>query len=406
MSNRGYHRRRRRITGRFYAFVTVLVVLCVMGGVLLARRPSAPAYSTPPPVLTQPTDTQPAVIVTPAPEATYAPAPEGASVPAPESQTAPETPGTSGESEILDDIDPDIAPLEGDAMEKVTSLSVTQGLSPDWHNILLLGSDTRNIKKVSRTDTIMIAAVNSKDGRVKLVSIMRDLVVPIAKAKGGQGKINSVIHYGGPDLVMKTVNELFGMNITEYVMVNFASFQKVIDILGGVKIDVTKEEMDEINKSLGENAMVSGTMTQQEFMANKGSLMLTVYGKGTRLTGIQALGYARIRHVGAGDYVRTERQRAVLDAVLKGVQDKAGLIEIMQMATAMWGEFVTNIGMMDAVGIAGTVIKNGATSVDKGWRIPGTSTSFKSETRNKVSALWDCDFEANRQLLYKFIYES
>ena len=396
MNNRGYRpRRRRRITGRFYAFITVVLVLCVMVGVLIANRTSGssqppPSYQPPVAATQAPTQVDPAEPVV---------APSNPEDPVNSGQAQPEEP-------IVEAEEPEGERAQGDEQTDTSNLSVTQGLSSDWRNILLLGSDTRKtLDKTSRTDTIIIASVNSQDGRVKLTSIMRDMMVPITNKKGVQEevKVNSVIRYGGPDAVMKMVNELFGMNITEYVLVNFSGFQKVVDVLGGVRIDVTPEEQEQINISLGEQAKTAG-YTQEDFLAQKDSLMLDSYGADQLLTGIQALGYARIRHVGSGDYQRTSRQRTVLEAILKSAK-KAGIGQFFQIARDMWGEFETNINIATAVNLAQAVVtKNG--SMQTNGRIPGSKTVFKSETRNGTSALWDVDFEVNKQLLYTYIYEN
>lgn len=407
MNNRGYRRRKRRITGRFYAFLTVVVVLAVMVGVLIANR-SGGAPNVPAPVAqAQPTAqpvTAPAETVQPSNPATIDDSALLGSDAA--DQGTDETDGSSSQTSVGDllEIDVDAGVATGDEAIVTNDLSVTPGLSPDWRNILLLGSDSRKISKVSRTDTIMIASINTKTGHVKLTSIMRDLVVPITNNKGvtKDMKINSAVYYGGPQYVMKLVNQLFGMNITEYVLVNFSSFQKIVDILGGVRMDVTQEEMDEINSSLGEQAKSAG-YTQEEYLAKKDSMTLKSYGSNLLLSGIQALGYARIRHVGGGDYQRTDRQRSLLDAILKGVKS-ADAVQLFKMATSVWGEIQTNIDMMSGISIATSVIKNGA-KMDSNGRIPGKNT-FKSETRKNTSALWDCDFEANKQLLYTYIYGS
>ncbi len=417
MSNRGYsnHRRRRlRVTGRFYAFLTMLVVVVVFVGVLISRGgsnkadPQAPSIQpiamTTPTILTAPTPAPaaPATVPDPAsPEIAPAPVtdyPMTAEPGAAESAIGAYDASEEDEYELISEED----------KVKIKDLSVTQGLDPAWYNILLLGSDSRNINNVKRTDTIMIASINANTGRVKLVSIMRDLVVQ-AETKNGSKKdvkINALVNLGGVNLLMKTINELFGLNITEYALVNFASFQKVVDILGGVEIDITAEEMEQINISLGEMAKAAG-YDQDYYLANRDALSLKVYGPKTKLTGIQALGYARIRHVGAGDYQRTERQRNLLDAILRKVQSDAGFVQVSQLAYSMWGELNTNIDITKAIGLGFSVIKNGAVKLDQTWRIPGTSTSFKSEKRASLgSALYDCDFEHNKQILYNFIYET
>lgn len=398
VNNRGYRRRKLRVTGRFYAFLTVMVVLAVMVGVLIANRSRGAQPPQAFPVVQQPVAQQPAATA-PA----VAPATAGAQSPGGQSAPGQQAQGNAGPATVDDilETDPDLMPPEDEQVD-VADLAITPGLPAEWRNILLLGNDSRNIKKVSRTDTILIAAVNTKTGEVKLTSIMRDLVVPVVNKKGETKsiKINSAIGYGGPKYLMRLINQLFGTNIKDYAMVNFSSFQKVIDKLDGIRMNVTAEEMAEINKSLGEQAKAAG-MDQTWFLENKANLELKTYGQDTLLTGIQALGYARIRHVGSGDYQRTERQRLVLDAVLKKVKD-ANAIQLMQIATGMWGEFETNIDMMSAVGVATSVIKNGA-KMDTRGRIPYKGT-FLSETRGKTAALWDCDFEANKARQYQFVY--
>jgi LCP family protein required for cell wall assembly len=279
----------------------------------------------------------------------------------------------------------------------VDNLSVTDGLSPDWHNILLLGSDTRNIKKVSRTDTIIIASINVNDGRIKLTSIMRDTVVPIPGH--GDKKINSASYYGGPELTMKMVNELFKMNITEYVLVNFGSFKEVVDILGGIELDVTKEEMEQVNHSLKEQARLL-KLSKETYLA--GGYDLTTYGPDTHMDGLQALGYARIRHIDT-DFQRTERQRMVINAAVTKMRGSVSVKQLVQLASSMWQYIDTNVNMMSAIGLATTVLKSGVGKMSTGL-MPYTGT-FTSESRSgNGSALYDTDFAANAEKLHQFIY--
>ena len=162
---------RRRVTGRFYAFLSVLVVIVVFAIVLIAGRgtPQSTNANSPNP-----------------------PEPPAATGPAP-SAPAPEAPSVSGDEG--DEGDEPIA--EADKV-KVQDLSVRQGLPGEWRNILLLGTDTRNLDKTARTDTIIIASVNAGSGKVKLTSVMRDLVVPYTTQDGQtkEVKINSLIGRG------------------------------------------------------------------------------------------------------------------------------------------------------------------------------------------------------------------
>ncbi len=153
-------------------------------------------------------------------------------------------------------------------------------------NIALFGIDSED-GVAGRSDAIMVATIDPIHNKLKLTSIMRDSYVNIPDR--GMDKINHAYAFGGPQLAIKTINENFGLDITDYMSVNFTSLPIIIDILGGVEINITEEEVPHIP---GVNS--AGTYT---------------------LTGDQALSYSRIRYASGGDYVRTERQRTVLNAL-------------------------------------------------------------------------------------------
>jgi len=383
LSNQRYPSRRRarkRVSGRFFCFLTVLTVLIVASTVFIATRPPRDANVSGGDI----SQVEPTAQDDWAAEDAQAQAQADASD------------GVMTIDEILER-NPDLAPLEGDEKVNVDDLSVTEGLSPEWHNILLLGSDTRNIKKVSRTDTIIIAAINTKDGRIKLISIMRDTIVPIPGH--GDRKINSASYYGGPELVMKVVNQCFKMNITEYVLVNFSSFKEVIDILGGIDLDISEEEMEQINGGLKEQARLLN-LSKEKYLA--GEYNLKTYGPNTHLDGLQALAYSRIRKIDS-DYARTRRQRKVIDATIQKMRGSVSVKQLMQLATSMWEYVDTNIDMMSAIGLATTVLKSGTGKISTGL-MPLTGT-YKSESRSSNGwALYDIDYEENATKLHEFIY--
>ncbi len=376
-------RAKKRVSGRFFGFLAVLVVLIVAIVVFVSTRPRDAAVSGGQTAQADQTAQQ-----------------TGGDDWSAENAEAEAEASKSGGSKTIEEIleeNPDLAPLEGDEKVKVDDLSVTEGLSPDWHNILLLGSDTRNIKKVSRTDTIIIASINVKDGRIKLSSIMRDTIVPIPGH--GDRKINSASYYGGPELTMKVVNQCFKMNITEYVLVNFSSFKEIIDILGGIDLDISKKEMDQVNNSLKEQARLLD-LSKEKYLA--GEYDLKTFGPDTHLDGLQSLGYARIRHIDS-DYERTRRQRRVIDATIKKMRGSVSVKQLVQLATSMWQYIDTNVDMMSAIGLATTVLKSGVGEMKSGL-MPITG-SYKSETRSSNgAALYDIDFEKNAAKLNEFIY--
>lgn len=155
-------------------------------------------------------------------------------------------------------------------------------------NIALFGVDAEE-GQAGRSDSIMIATIDPVHNKVKVTSIMRDSYVNIADH--GMDKINHAYAFGGPTLAIRTLNENFGLNVENFVSVNFSSLPQIIDILGGITIDITDEEISHIPG-------VSSTGP-------------------TVLNGEQALAYSRIRYASGGDYERTHRHRNVMSAVFK-----------------------------------------------------------------------------------------
>lgn len=168
-------------------------------------------------------------------------------------------------------------------------------------NIALLGVDTTD-GNTGRSDSIMIATLDPIHNKLKLTSIMRDSYVYIDGY--GQDKLNHAYAYGGAELALKTINQNFGLNIEDFVTVNFSSLPKIINILGGVDIEITDEELQYVNKYITDINTKTGSNSPY-----------ITYAGIQHLDGTQALAYSRIRYTSGGDYKRTERQRTVLEAL-------------------------------------------------------------------------------------------
>ncbi|NLG26231.1 MAG: LCP family protein [Clostridiales bacterium] len=278
-----------------------------------------------------------------------------------------------------------------------SDLSITEGLAAEWQNILLLGQDTRSDDYYGRTDTMIIASINTSTGQIRMCSVMRDTEVNIEGV--GMSRINAAHRYGGPNLIMKTINQALGMNISRYVSVNFASFPFIIEKLGGIAIDVREEELPYINQGVGNGIFMGQVNNLDETELN--DAFLTASGPGTVLTGRQALAYARIRHLDS-DYMRTARQRNVLNAVLQKVKDTKDPNQLMQIGATLLPYVQTNMNLMDMVGLAMPVLQNGVGDIAE-MRLP-VDDSFVSDNRDGVQAFYDVDLELNRQRLYEFIY--
>ena len=172
-------------------------------------------------------------------------------------------------------------------------------------NIALFGVDSVS-GEGGRSDSIMVATVDPVHKKLKITSIMRDSYVYIDGY--GQDKINHSYAYGGPELAIKTINENFGLNIKNYATVDFSSLPVIIDLLGGIDIEITNEEIEYINEYINHLNYIEGKSSSN------------IYSAGIQhLDGIQALAYSRIRYTAGGDYERTQRHRTVLNALFNKI---------------------------------------------------------------------------------------
>lgn len=211
------------------------------------------------------------------------------------------------------------ADIEVDDINKESELNK---VSKDVINILLLGVE--EFDGASNTDSIMIATINTKDNTMKLTSIMRDLYVTIPGFSNN--RINSVYSKGGIKLLYETIYINLGVQIDGYAKVSFDAFEKIVDIVGGIEITLTKKEANYLNST--------------NYISNPKNRNLVA---GTQVVnGNQALGYCRIRKVSTGtesyDFGRTQRQRAVLNAIFTKVKSK----NVIQLGLLM-NDVLTNV---------------------------------------------------------------
>ena len=115
-------------------------------------------------------------------------------------------------------------------------------------NIALFGLDARENEDVGRSDALMILTIDQRHGKLKITSILRDSEVNIDGY--GSDKITHAYAYGGPELAIKTLNQNYNLDIEDYVTVNFIQMAEIVDAFGGVEINVTDDEMTEINNNL------------------------------------------------------------------------------------------------------------------------------------------------------------
>lgn len=220
------------------------------------------------------------------------------------------------------------------------SENVTKDEFENIKNVALFGVDG------GRSDAIIIASINQTDNTIKLLSIPRDTYVQVDGY--GKTKINHAYAYGKEQLALKTINSNFGLNITEYVTIDFKGLINVINKIGGIELTITKAEKEYVNQYVHESYQLTGRTRK----------LLTSYGK-VQLTGEQALTHARNRTIG-NDFERAERQRDVITAAMSKVMQKS-ITEIWKLSDSILEEVRTNLDISECMGIARNVLPNAST---------------------------------------------
>ena len=135
---------------------------------------------------------------------------------------------------------------------ELKNIEMNEGIAEQlkgYRNVALFGVDARaNTYEDTRSDCIMVISINQDNKQVRITSIYRDTLVYIEGH--GYEKITHAYAYGGPELAINTLNKNFDLNISEFVAVNFDAVTEIIDAIGGVNINVTSEEVGQINKNI------------------------------------------------------------------------------------------------------------------------------------------------------------
>ena len=203
---------------------------------------------------------------------------------------------------------------EIDVNESVTENQVMKG----YTTIALVGIDSRDDKLKSdwNSDTMIIASINNDTKKVKLVSVYRDTYLCLGEDEDGNnsyGLANSPYCTGGAKKMINMLNKNLDMNISDFVTVNFQAVAETVELLGGIDVEMKKEEVIHLNNYCVETSEVTG-MDYTPLKEIEGV---------HHLNGVQAVAYARIRKTSGNDFRRAARQREVIYKIVEKAKNSS-----------------------------------------------------------------------------------
>ncbi len=312
-----------------------------------------------------------------------------------------------GMSKLVESFDP-IKETEG------TELSSLEDMVKTWYyngapcssshvlNVLLIGEDTRGkeiLEDETRADAAIIASVNIDTEEIVLTSILRDSwayweTKPGDESTGEFGKLNGALSTGNLDVYINTVERLYKINIDSYAIVNFTSFEKIIDTLykDGIELELTAAEINEINNHPGRYGDVT---IEKTFEGNSGKI---------KLTGEQALAYCRIRHIDT-DNARADRQKTTLMTIYEDFKDSS-TAKKLKFVNQLVPYVKTGFGKSDIIKIATHAFTHGWTSFDiSSFNYPAVNVTGGIYGNDFLKQwIWRADFPADAYDLQMRIY--
>ncbi len=255
-------------------------------------------------------------------------------------------------------------------------------------NIALFGLDNRQTGNYDggNSDTIMIASIDNDTKQVKLISVYRDTFLNVKDDT--YAKINSAYAYGGPKNAIAALNKNLNLDIVNYVAVDFGAVVEAIDLLDGIELTLTDQEVqimndnyiDEINKVTGHK---SGKLS----------------GGGTyTVDGVQALAYCRIRYTAGDDFKRTERQRTVLTKMIEKAQGSS-ISTVSSLIDSMLGDISTSFTGKELLALVSSIMDYKLADTH-GWPFELCTGSYGS----KGSLVVATDLETNVKELHEYLF--
>ncbi|MBE5958881.1 MAG: hypothetical protein E7254_08500 [Lachnospiraceae bacterium] len=281
--------------------------------------------------------------------------------------------------------------------------------SGEYTEFIMFGIDSRDstFDAGTNSDSMVIVSVHNTTGEVNMVSLYRDSYLRIYKNDGSYylDKLNSAYNVGGAAGAINTINKNLDLQLKDYVTVNFSGVAEIIDSLGGIEVNLTDEEVAQINKHLRSTLSSTGEYSPK----------VTASGKNVHLNGLQATTYCRIRKTtfydpenGSrvnDDFGRAARQRLVVMKLVDKAK-KAGMTELQEMMNTVLKSSTdgqeqiikTSFSMDEMVDMLPIIFKF---SLGKSSGFPKKLTTKKIGTMDVVLPK---GLSRNVKILHKFLY--
>lgn len=218
----------------------------------------------------------------------------------------------------------------------------------------------------SDVETVLLASIDKSSGRACMTDIRTDILAEIPQV--GYIPLAKAYAYGGPNLMMKSINELLEMNVTSYVTLDVSSFAQIADSVGGMQMPLNAEEAAALGLSEGQQT----------------------------LTGKQAIAYMRLK--GNNTDGKSRQYKSIMQILYQGTRDK-NPISLMGLAQKLMSTMQTNLGIMDMITLATKVM--GGSQRDE-LILPGTAALL--EGRFEDTTVYETDWAAMRQELHAFLF--
>jgi LCP family protein required for cell wall assembly len=225
--------------------------------------------------------------------------------------------------------DAEIALLEDKIRRNAADAGSLFSDDKDVLNILLIGSDSRSRSKRGLSDSMILLSINRDKKRIVATSLLRDIYLEIAD--NNYNRLNTAYASGGAGLLMDTIEKNFKVKVDKYIGIDFYAFIDVIDAIGGITLNITREEIPVINGYIDELNKLLGDDKGEDYIYEAGEQYVN---------GKQALGYSRVRYIGT-DFGRTKRQRRVLELIYEKIK-KLKMTELNKLLDVFLPKVTTN----------------------------------------------------------------